>query len=452
MGRVLHVGAGALKRSAEVRFPRRLRFVTVLFLLPLGMLGTAFTRLALAPPPLRPAAVPIRGTLRSDDGTVLASGPLGRRRYPQGTVAGPLVGFVGSSAGLEGAERAFDGLLQQGEDVTLTLDARVQGAVEDILGQAVRRTAAEYATAIVMDTQTGALRAVATVPGFDPASWRTVPAARWRNRALLDEYEPGSVIKALTVAALLDAGLTTPETRYDTPMVRRVARAAIHDLVPHPARLSTREILRYSSNVGMTRLVEGVPAGLLRRTYTAFGLGQSVTLGPPTGDGLLRDAAEWNELAQATMAFGQGLTVTTLQLVAAFNVLAADGRYVAPRLVTTAPLQTRRVIEPGTAARMREVLHGVIDDGIRGKAALPGYHVGGKTGTAQVVVNGRYSPDVFSSTFAGFLPAGRPRFTVAVMVRGAQREYQGSQLAAPIFRDVSAALLSLYALAPDDRQ
>ncbi|GHF58013.1 cell division protein FtsI (penicillin-binding protein 3) [Deinococcus metalli] len=450
----MFVGADVLTSSAATHPPRRLRFITVLLLLPLMMLGSAFTRLALAPSEPRTTVTPVRGALRSADGTVLASGPLHDRRYPQGAVAGPVVGFVGTSAGLEGAERAFDAALQRGEDVTLTLDARVQDAVEEVLIQAVRRTSAQYANAIVMDTRTGDLRAVATVPGFAPASWRTAPAGRWRNRALLDEYEPGSVIKALTVAALLDAGLTTPETRYDTPMVRRVARAAIHDIVPHPARLSTREILRYSSNVGMTRLVEGVPAPQLRRAFAAFGLGRPVTLALPAGDGRVRDATAWTELSQATMAFGQGLTVTTLQLAAAFNVLAADGRYVTPRLTAAVPVRTRPVLAPATAARMREVLHGVIDDGIRGKAALPGYHVGGKTGTAQVVVSGRYSESVFSSTFAGFLPADRPQFTVAVMVRGAQREYQGSQVAAPIFRDISAALVSLYALAPapEDRK
>lgn len=432
----------------DFRLLRRAHVIAGLALLAFLGLGGAFVRLALATPTPKAAPPAGRGTIWSADGRVLAGGPLGRRRTPQGELAAPVVGFVGASAGLEGVERALDGRLQQGEDVTLTLDTRVQGAVESILSAAVRRTSAQYATAAVLDARTGELRALASVPGYDPAAWRTAPPERWRNRAALDEYEPGSVLKALTVAALLDAGLTTPETRYDTPMRRRVAGATIGDLVPHPATLSTREILRYSSNVGMTRLVEGVPAGLLRGALASSGLGQRPRLGLPAGDGVLPGAADWSELSQATMAFGQGLTVTTLQLVAAFNVLATDGRYVAPRLLAAAPLQTRPVLRPATAARMREVLHGVIDEGIRTKAALPGYHVGGKTGTAQVAVGGRYSPNVFSSTFAGFLPADRPRFTVAVMVRGAQREFQGSQLAAPIFRDISGVLFSLYALAP----
>lgn len=300
----------------------------------------------------------------------------------------------------------------------------------------------------MLDARTGELRALTSVPGFGPADWKVAPPERWRNRAALDEYESGSVLKALTVAALLDAGLTTPETRYPTPMRRRVAGATIGDIVLHPAVLSTQEILRYSSNVGMTQLVEGVSPQLLRDAFASYGLGEAPHLGLPTGDGVMQDATDWSELSQATMAFGQGLTVTTLQLAAAFNVLATDGSYVAPRLLVSAPRQMRQVLRPATAARMREVLHGVIDGGIRSKAAPPDYHVGGKTGTAQVVVDGRYSPEIFSSTFAGFLPAARPRFTVAVMVRGAQREFQGSQLAAPIFHDISGVLLSLYVLAP----
>lgn len=439
----------ARSRRPDARLIRRSQVIAGLALPVFLGLGGAFFRLGLAAPVPIDTPPPGRGTLWSADGRILAGGPLERRRTPQDGLAAPVLGFVGVSGGLEGAERALDGPLQRGEDVTLTLDTRVQGAVEDILAEAVRRTSAQYATAAVLDTQTGELRALASVPGYDPAAWRTAPPERWRNRAALDEYEPGSVLKALIVAALLDAGLTTSETRYDTPMRRQVAGATIGDLVPHPDTLSTREILRYSSNVGMTRLVDGVPAGLLRRALANYGLGQPPRIGVPAGDGVLRDAADWSDLSQATMAFGQGLTVTTLQLVAAFNVLATDGRYVTPRLLAAAPLQTRPVLRPATAAQMREVLHGVIDEGIRTKAALPGYHVGGKTGTAQVVVGGRYSPDVFSSTFAGFLPAARPRFTVAVMVRGAQREFQGSQLAAPIFRDISGVLFSLYALAPE---
>lgn len=440
-------------RVGPQRLVRRATVLAALCLLACALLAVALARITVpaGPVPLR-STLPVRGELRSADGQVLAHGALDARRYPLGPLAAPVIGFVGASGGLEGTERALNGRLQRGEALTLSLDTRVQAAVEAVLTEAVTRTDAQFASAAVMDTRTGELRAVASVPGFDPNTWGQVPADRWRNRAALDEYEPGSVVKALTVAALLDEGRTAPDRTYDTPMWRRYTGATINDLVSHPARLTTRQILRYSSNVGMTRLVEGVPPELLYRYFTAYGFGQPVRLGLPAGDGLLRDPEDWSVLSQATLSFGQGLTVTTLQLVAAFNVLANDGQYVPPRLFPGDVAGARQVLRRETATRMRELLRGVIDDGIRGKAELPGYHVGGKTGTAQVAVDGRYSGEVFSSTFAGFLPATQPRFTVAVMVRGAKREYQGSQLAAPIFRDISSALLSLYAYTPDDKR
>ncbi|BDP44547.1 penicillin-binding protein 2 (plasmid) [Deinococcus aetherius] len=439
-----------LFHASDFHLKRRAASLAIAALLAFASLAVALAGVII---PARPApasvAAPPRGELRSADGRVLAGGDLPRRVYPLGPLAAPVIGFVGASGGLEGLERASDPQLRRGEDLTLTLDTRVQAAAESILTEALERTDAEYASAAVLDTRSGDLLALASVPGFDPNAWRATPPDRWRNRAVLDEYEPGSVVKALTVAALLNEGRTTPDTQYDTPMWRRFAGATINDIVAHPPTLKTRQILRYSSNVGMTRLVEGVPAELLHRYFTAYGFGRPVRLGLPAGDGLLRDPADWSPLTQATQSFGQGLTVTTLQLAVAFNVLANDGRYVTPRILAGAPSTSRRVLTPQTAATMRELLHGVVDDGIKTKAELPGYHVGGKTGTAQVVVDGRYSAQVFSSTFAGFLPAARPRFTVAVMVRGAKREYQGSQLAAPIFREISSTLLSLYALRPE---
>ncbi|WP_370567329.1 peptidoglycan D,D-transpeptidase FtsI family protein [Deinococcus sp. DB0503] len=437
-------------RASDYQLARRASIIAFLALVSFASLAVALANLTVpsSPAPM-PPDVTVRGRLLSADGQILASGPLQRRQYPHGPLAAQVVGFVGASGGLEGIERGANDRLQRGEPLNLTLDTRVQAAVEQVLVDAMARTDADFASVIVMETRTGNLKAVASVPGFDPNAWQKVPPDRWRNRAMLDEYEPGSVVKALTVAALLNEGRTMPDATYDTPMWRRYAGATINDIVPHPGRLKTRQILRYSSNVGMTRLVENVPPGVLHRYFTAYGFGQPVRLGLPAGDGLLRDPEDWGALAQATLSFGQGLTVTTLQLVAAFNVLANSGQYVAPRLIVGAPAVTRTVLSEATAASMREMLHGVIDDGIKTKAELPGYHVGGKTGTAQVAVNGRYSDEVFSSTFGGFIPADRPLFTVAVMVRGAKREYQGSQLAAPIFRDVTSALLSLYAIGPE---
>jgi len=437
-------------RASDYQLAWRATSIALVFLAAFMSLAMAIAQLTLpASAPLSRKSAPSRGILWSADGQRLAMGPLNKRVYPYGTLAAQVIGFVGAEGGLEGLEEVYDERLQRGEDVTVTLHSSIQASVEKVLQDAVDRTDAEFGSVVVLETQTGKIRAMASVPGFDANAWKKTSPSKWRNRAALDEYEPGSVIKALTVAALLNEGRTTPERTYDTPMWRRYAGTTINDIVQHPAKLTTREILRYSSNVGMTRLVEDVSAEVLYRYFTAFGFGQPVDLGLPAADGLLRDEEDWGALTQATMSFGQGMTVTTVQLAAAFNVVANEGRYVAPRLVADAPASFQQVLSQRTSAAMRDILHSVIDDGIKTRAELPGYHVGGKTGTAQVVVDGRYSPEVFSSTFAGFTSANEPWFTVAVMVRGAKRDFQGSQLAAPIFRDITSALMSLYAIVPE---
>ncbi|MFC6663185.1 penicillin-binding transpeptidase domain-containing protein [Deinococcus multiflagellatus] len=218
--------------------------------------------------------------------------------------------------------------------------------------------------------------------------------------------------------------------------------------MPHPGRLNTQQILRYSSNVGMTRLVEAFPPSEMHAYLQAYGFGRAAPVGVSTGRGQVRPPEQWDDVIRATNAFGQGMTVTTLQLAAAFNVLANDGVYVAPSLLAGTPIRRRPVLRPEIARTTRAMLHAVIDDGISKQAGIPGYHLSGKTGTAQVAENGRYSERIFTSTFAGLVLTEPPRYTVAVMVRGAKRNYQGSQLAAPIFREIAGGLISKDGLMP----
>ena len=314
--------------------------------------------------------------------------------------------------------------------------------------EAANSVNADFASAVVLEARTGRIMAAATYPTFNPNAWQASSPDRWRNRTLIDEYEPGSVMKPLIVAALLNERLTTPRQTYDTPMRRRVGGASIGDIVPHPARLNTQQILRYSSNVGMSQLVEPFTPQAMHGYLRAFGFGRAPAVGVSTGRGQLRTPDAWDDVVRATNAFGQGLTVTTVQMAAAFNVLANDGQYVTPTLIEGAPAERRQVLRPDVALTTRAMLHAVIDEGISAQAGVPGYHLGGKTGTAQVAVGGRYSDRTFTSTFAGFLPADQPLYTVALMVRGAKRNYQGSQLAAPIFREIAASLISFHGLAP----
>jgi len=224
----------------------------------------------------------------------------------------------------------------------------------------------------------------------------------------------------------------------------------IGDAVAHPSTLTTQGILRYSSNVGMSHIVEHFEPKDMRGYLSRYGFGQDVQIPViPAGTGQLRPLSEWGDLVRATNAFGQGMSSTNLQLVSAFNVLANDGQYVAPRLVEGAGgVERREVLRPEVARTTRQLLLNVINEGIFHQAGIKGYDLAGKTGTAQVVVDGRYSSTVYDSVFAGFLPAEAPRVTITVMVHGAKRDHHGSQLAAPIFREISAQVLSGWGAVP----
>lgn len=401
----------------------------------------------------------MRGRIITEDGTILAQSIKGenygeyKRIYPQKTLAGQLVGVMGKDEGLAGLERFYEEELRAGQDVVVSIDPWIQNVVESQLNKYATENMGEYGSAIVMDTHTGKLLAAATWPSFDPNKWRSYPdfQEQWRNRPFLDSYEPGSVVKALTVASVLNDGRLTPNTWFDTPMARRVGGATIHDAVAHPPKLDTRHVLRYSSNVGISHMVENYSDQQMYKYFSGYGLGQEVPLeGVPTEDGILYNWKNWKLIQKVNMGFGQGLTTTTLQMAAAYNVIANDGRYISPYLVTADRVrEEREVIRPETARTMRSMLRSVIEEGIFTNAGVMGYQLGGKTGTAQVVIDGRYSKDIYNSVFAGFFPSNQPRVTMVVMIHGAKKNYHGSQLAAPIFRDVAKEMLSMWGLPPE---
>ncbi len=387
------------------------------------------------------------------DGSILARSVGGKRVYPQGILAGQVVGMMGSTEGLEGLEAAYNRSLEAGNDLKLTLNPRTQANAEAALARGVTKHQGEYGSVVVMETRTGRVLAAASYPPFDPNDWRTSSPNARRNRPFLDVFEPGSTIKGLVVGAALNEGLTTPTSTYDTPMRRYVGGrwgSTIGDAVAHPKQLTTKQILRYSSNVGMSQIVEHFPAANLRGYLGQYGFGEDVSIPVvSTATGRLQPLRNWDDLVRATNAFGQGMSSTTLQLAAAFNVLANDGLYISPRLVEgTGAGERREVLRPETAKTMRVLLQAVIEDGIFNAAGIQGYALAGKTGTAQVVVDRKYSNSVFDSVFAGFFPADAPRVTVTVMVRGAKINFQGSQLAAPIYRELASGILSEWASAP----
>lgn len=391
-----------------------------------------------------------RGSIYAADGSVLARSVNGKRTYPQGKLAGQVLGMMGDTEGLEGLEAAYDRSLEVGENLKLTIDPRTQASAEAALAEGVKAHKGEYGSVVVMETLTGRILAAASYPDFDPNRWREYSAETRRNRPFLDVYEPGSTVKGLVVAAAMNEGLTTPDTLYTTPMQRHVGGSVIHDAVDHPATLTTKDVLRYSSNVGMSHIVEKFPANDMRNYLLNYGFGQDVQLPVlSTATGRLQNIRKWDDLVRVTSSFGQGMSSTTLQLAAAFNTLANDGLYITPRLVEGAtPGERREVLKPAVARETRTMLEAVVKEGIFANAGLEGYGLAGKTGTSQVVVGGKYSKELYDSVFAGFFPAEAPRVTVAVMVHGAKVDYHGSMLAAPIYKKIAVSLLSDWAAAP----
>lgn len=437
----------------------------IMQLLALGMFLTlmwAYAQIEWGPPnTIRTQTETLRGRILASDGSVLArtvktgegSKAAVSRVYPQGALAGQVLGMLGTEGGLEGIELAYNDQLGAGRDVKLTLDPMVQTTAEMALARSVQQHRAQYGGVIVIETRTGRILAAANYPAFDPAQWRKFSAETRRNRTFVDFFEPGSTMKALTVAAAINDGTTTPTTTYSTPMSRHVGGRwgnTINDVVDHPSILTTQQVLRYSSNVGMSHLVEKFSYQRLHDYLTAYGFGQAVDLpAVSTTRGLIKPLDKWNDLERATNSFGQGVSGSLLQLAAAFNTVGNDGLYLSPRLVEGVPAgQSREVLTPAAARTTRAMLQNVIEEGIFHAAGIKGYPLGGKTGTAQVATAQGYSATLYNSTFAGFIPADSPRVTVAVMVHGPQGQIHGSQVAAPIYRDIAVRLLSEWGAPP----
>ncbi|WP_026234254.1 peptidoglycan D,D-transpeptidase FtsI family protein [Thermus oshimai] len=395
-----------------------------------------------------PKALPVpRGGLYAADGTPLVLTLNGERVYPLGESAGQLVGFGErqSGRGLEGLERDLNGALAAGRSFTLTLDPWVQALAERALWKGFARSRAAFATAVVLDPE-GRILAVANAPRFHPEAPRKNPEEdlSWRNHAFLVPLEPGSTMKALTAAMLLEEGAADLGTRVEAPMAQEVEGWTIRDVVPHPPVLTLEEVLKYSSNVGISRLAEGLPKTTFFTYMEKLHLTDPKPLpGLRVAAPLYQEPETWSRAAYANHTFGQGFLVTPLHLAAAFNALV-DGRYRPPVLFQGQERPPERVFSQETARAIRSALV----RGLAPRAHLPGYPLAGKTGTAQVVVEGRYSREVFTAWFAGFVSGDRPLFTVVVAVHHPKGEVHGSQVAAPIFRELAAGLLAYRGVPP----
>jgi cell division protein FtsI (penicillin-binding protein 3) len=414
-----------------------------------------------------------------------------RRYYPRRELASQVLGYVGlDNTGMSGIEYAFEDLIRgkaakvtlhidarrrplgsierpstDGHTVVLTLDERIQYLAERELEKAVAESGAQSGLAVVMVPRTGEVLALAHRPTFNPNRFGSYPSARWRNRAVTDVAEPGSVFKIFTAAAALQEKLVDPDEVIDCGHgAIDVAGTRIND---HRVfdQLTFRKVMANSSNVGAVRVAQRVGREGFNRFLREFGFGAPTGVelpGEPAG--LLRPTARWSALSLASMSFGQEIGVTALQLAAAVGAVANGGYLMKPLIVrqvqdgqgnvvrAVRPVAVRHVLEPGTVDTLTDLLEGVVREGTGWRAAVPGYVVAGKTGTAQKVdPGGRYSMVDHVASFAGFVPASQPALVILVSLDTPRGEKnQGGDVAAPLFARIAEQALRHLAVPPDD--
>jgi cell division protein FtsI (penicillin-binding protein 3) len=344
-----------------------------------------------------------------------------------------------------------------GRAVQLTIDRDLQWYAQDLLARKVAETQAVNGTVVVMDVRTGEVLALATAPTFNPDDRTTKPSPQaLKNVAIADVYEPGSVNKVITAAAALEAGVVTPETPITVPPTYKVGRHTVHDAEQHGVEhLTFAGVLAKSSNIGTVMVAQKVGSQGLYDAMRRFGYGEKTGLGlPGESRGLLPKPEDWSGSSIATIPIGQGVSTNVMQVASVYATVANGGVRVAPtvvkavadgsgHLVPAAKPQTRRVISSEVAAELRTMLEAVVSaEGTAPLAAVPGYRIAGKTGTAQRVVNGRYAAGNYTSSFIGFAPADAPRLVTAVVLQGTGRKgYYGGSTAGPVFKDVMSFAL-----------
>lgn len=413
-----------------------------------------------------------------------------RRYYPQGTIAGQLMGFLDDAGhGVQGVEASLDDLLSggalvaqrrvnrkgdvleldtrddrgiHGMTVELTLDLELQRATEMALAGVLERSDPVWASAAVVEVKTGRVLAMATAPTFDPNNLAGQPFDVTRNRAVSDPVEPGSVFKSFTYAAALEEGVTRPDEIIATPSPFSVGGASIRDDHPHP-RLAAWEIVKYSSNVGSAQLSHRLGSKRMLAYLEAFGFGAPTGVQTSHEEAGRRSPSRVGPVELATISYGQGTTATVLQLAMGTATLANGGVRMKPMLVDRVldgygevrqvyePTVLRRVVSEDTALKVREAMEHVTDlDATAPKARIPGYRVGGKTGTSYKVVKGAYSSSARYAVFIGFAPVSDPDLAMVILVdepRVGSR--YGGVVAAPVFAEVIGPALQRRGIAPD---
>ena len=342
---------------------------------------------------------------------------------------------------------------QQGRDLALSVDARIQYLAYRELKNAVDANRAKAGGIVVLDVQTGEVLAMANLPSYNPNNRGKLEPRRIRNRTVTDLFEPGSTLKPFTVAAAIESGNYKPETIVQTGSGQLViGNATIHDA--HPAgALTVAQVIQKSSNVGAAKIALAMPAETLWDIFSNVGFGTQPRSGfPGEVSGKLRAHASWRPIEQATMSYGHGISLSLLQLARAYLIFASDGEI---KPVTVVKLDTpavaTRIISAATAQQVRRMLELVVlPGGTAPRAQITGYRVAGKTGTAHKLDGATYAPNKYVSSFIGFAPASAPRLIVAVMLdEPGAGQYYGGTIAAPVFRNVMEGSLRLLGVKPD---
>lgn len=350
-----------------------------------------------------------------------------------------------------------------GNNIILTIDGNIQYITETALEEAAKEYNAESGIAIVMAPATGAILAMAHYPFFNPNAFNSFSRDRWRNRSITDSFEPGSTMKIFSAAAALNSGICDPNTIfYCENGEYRIGRNIIHDTKPH-GWLSVQQIIKVSSNIGTVKVAEKVGGRSLYNLFKKFGFGNKTGVDcPGESTGSLSFYNNWSNIDKGAISFGQGVSVSALQLTSAAAAIANDGILMKPYLVQAitdqngrliqnfSPQKIHQVISARTARDLKRIMETVMTEGGTGVlAALEGYTVCGKTGTAQKVsTHGGYSKDKYIASFLGFAPAKQPEIVVLVMLDEPKKEHYGGIVAGPAFKKIAHQTLQYLNLAP----
>ncbi len=404
-----------------------------------------------------------------------------KRFYPQGEVMAHVVGFTSvedagqegmelasqkNLAGMTGSRRVIKDRLgrivediesirepHDGKDLVLSIDSKIQYIAFSQLQEAVEKHKAKAGGVVVLDAKTGEVLALANLPTYNPNNRKLLTGAQLRNRVLTDTFEPGSTMKPFTVALALESNRVTPDTSIQTaPGKMTIGTATIGDAHPHGI-LTVAQIIEKSSNVGTAKLALQMPPEEMWGMFTTVGFGQQPRFGfPGAVAGRVRPFKSWRPIEQATMSYGHGISVSLIQMARSYMIFARDGDMIPLSFQKTDSLPAgQHVISAKTAHAMRGMLEMAAGpNGTAPKAQVPGYRVGGKTGTAYKISGGQYDHGKYIASFVGFAPASDPRIIVAVMIdEPSNGQHYGGDVAAPVFSAVAANALRAMNVAPD---